>query len=651
MSGAQTGAKSGDGSGDPAGGPLEALLGAADIARLTGVQRPAVSNWRRRHSDFPRPMAGSSANPLFSLAEVEQWCRRNGKPFRADTAERLWQRIQAVVQGMRTADFLAHTGLLLTGHNGAGPVVEQADERWDGLLREIGEATATHPGGAVDLYMRLSDRFAAAQGRSVSVDAPTATAMAELAGVRPGMRVLDPACGGGVLLRAAATRGADVLWGQDLDPALAVIARSRLLLAGKKCEVTAGDSLRRDGFTDRQADAVLCDPPFRDRHWGHDELDGDARWTYGYPPRGEGELAWVQHCLARVRPGGAVVVRMPTAAADRASGRRVRAALLATGALRMVAELPGGDGPPAAHLWVLRRPEAGSGAADRLIVVHGAKSHAEIVSVRPEPVVGTSAATAVPVADLLGSAVDLRPSAHAIRATAGGTAEYPALRAELIATLAALAELPPELEATRAAPAAGAESGDDAPTVGELAASGLVEIHHAPLGTPVDRGNLPLLTHKDLREQRPPSGRTRAVPGGVAIRPGDVLAASGGHPPRPRIAGEDDTGALLGPRLLLLRADPARLDPGYLAGVVEGAAMAAERADSSAALRFDPRKTRVPMISLVRQHAYAEMLRRLDMTEEQLTALADLGRRLADLGRLGLSTRTLLPPTSEEAPR
>ncbi|MEU9024398.1 N-6 DNA methylase [Actinomadura sp. NPDC048394] len=49
----------------------------ADIARRAGVQRPAASNWKRRHHDFPDPLEGTSGE-LFDAAEVAAWldCRR-----------------------------------------------------------------------------------------------------------------------------------------------------------------------------------------------------------------------------------------------------------------------------------------------------------------------------------------------------------------------------------------------------------------------------------------------------------------------------------------------------------------------------------------------------------------------------------------------
>ena len=59
--------------------PDGAMVAAGDIARLAGVGRAAVSNWRRRFQDFPEPVGGTSSSPLFSLTEVETWLHGQGK--------------------------------------------------------------------------------------------------------------------------------------------------------------------------------------------------------------------------------------------------------------------------------------------------------------------------------------------------------------------------------------------------------------------------------------------------------------------------------------------------------------------------------------------------------------------------------------------
>ncbi|HEX4703803.1 MAG TPA: SAM-dependent methyltransferase, partial [Pseudonocardiaceae bacterium] len=72
----------------------DTTVNAGDIARLVDVGRAAVSNWRRRHDDFPQPVGGTASSPLFSLPEVEKWLRRNGKTYQVSLAERAWQRLR-----------------------------------------------------------------------------------------------------------------------------------------------------------------------------------------------------------------------------------------------------------------------------------------------------------------------------------------------------------------------------------------------------------------------------------------------------------------------------------------------------------------------------------------------------------------------------
>jgi len=44
-----------------------------DIARLAGVNRSAVANWRDRHADFPKPVSNPKSGPVYDRAEVKAW--------------------------------------------------------------------------------------------------------------------------------------------------------------------------------------------------------------------------------------------------------------------------------------------------------------------------------------------------------------------------------------------------------------------------------------------------------------------------------------------------------------------------------------------------------------------------------------------------
>ncbi|MGX1883234.1 N-6 DNA methylase [Streptomyces sp. NPDC055287] len=397
---------------------------AAGIARLAGVGRAAVSNWRRRHTDFPKPVGGTETSPSFALAEVEQWLRDQGKIAEVPLRERVWQQLAGHPAGAVQALIHAGCALLLVRDRPTAWLQLSAvsDEKLAFLLppalEEIlvprfGPHRVVHtPGtpelaasvlllrataelaaecGARQTYEFLLGRHLDANPRQYTLTPPgPAALMAALTGSP--RTVLDPACGTGSLLRAVAQstgaksagdrssgEGAQeerAVHGQEADPDLAALAALRLALqteaGATEVRVAAADSLRADAFPHLAADAVLCHPPFNERNWGHDELAYDARWEYGFPARTESELAWVQHALARLREGGTAVLLMPPAAASRRSGRRIRADLLRRGALRAVVSLPAGAAPPYGiplHLWVLRKPAPGGRPSHELLLV------------------------------------------------------------------------------------------------------------------------------------------------------------------------------------------------------------------------------------------------------------------------------------------
>ncbi|MFG2560531.1 N-6 DNA methylase [Streptomyces sp. NPDC048496] len=392
---------------------------AAGIARLAGVGRAAVSNWRRRHADFPKPVGGTETSPSFALCEVEQWLRDQGKLAEVPLRERVWQQLAGHPAGPVPA--LVHTGCALlflrNSPTAWREIVAVSDEAMAGVLSlalddllaaRFGPAAepgrAVHTPGRAELLLSipllrgaaelatengvretfefLLGRQLAANPRQYTLTPPElAELMAALVGTgkQPARTVLDPASGTGALLRAVGHPTA--LYAQETDPDLAALTALRLALhtgSGNGCAlaVRTGDTLRADAFPQLAADAVLCHPPFNERNWGHDELAYDPRWEYGFPARTESELAWVQHALAHLREGGTAVLLMPPAAASRRSGRRIRADLLRRGALRAVIALPAGAAPPYGiplHLWVLRKPGSGLHPSPELLLVDTAE--------------------------------------------------------------------------------------------------------------------------------------------------------------------------------------------------------------------------------------------------------------------------------------
>ncbi|MEV4946633.1 N-6 DNA methylase [Streptomyces sp. NPDC053755] len=692
---------------------------AAGIARLAGVGRAAVSNWRRRHPDFPRPVGGTETSPSFALAEVEDWLRAQGKLAEVPLRERVWQQVAGHPEGAVTA--LAHAGavlLLVRGRAAAWPTLAAApDERLAATLAVALEETLTErfgaeravrtptaadlvPSvplvrGAADLAAETGARqaFEFLLGRHLDANprqytltpSGPAALMAALAatGTQGPVTVLDPASGTGTLLRAVELPGA--LHGQDADPDLAALTALRLALAcDADIRVRAGDSLRADAFPDLAADAVLCHPPFNERNWGHEELAYDPRWEYGFPARTESELAWVQHALARLRPGGTAVLLMPPAAASRRSGRRIRADLLRRGALRAVVALPAGAAPPYGiplHLWVLRRPVPGAGASQELLVVdttslaadqqggagrdrldwqtvHTAVLDAWLPfaqdgTVEPTP----GASRAVPVIELLDDDVDLAPARHLPSpAAAGGAADLARVRDRLAETLGRTVALaPPPPPSAPADPAAARPTGV---TVGELARAGALELRAGgaggAAGTPAPAGpggaareqSVRMLTEHDVFAAQPPSG---TLPDGlpdepVLLRAGDVVVPVLGGGSVARVVDAATAGAALGRNLQLLRPDPAALDPWFLAGFLRGTANNRQASSyASTATRLDVRRLQLPRLPLTEQQRYGERFRALVEFEDALRLAGRLGEQLVQGLYDGLADGTVAP--------
>ncbi|MFJ9853362.1 N-6 DNA methylase [Streptomyces sp. NPDC101150] len=693
---------------------------AAGIARLAGVGRAAVSNWRRRHADFPKPVGGTETSPAFALRDIEQWLRDQGKLAEVPLRERVWQQLVGHPAGAAAALRQAGAVLLLVRDRPAAwkqlrgasddadltgvlPVMLESvlaarlgdGHPVQGLTREalapsaaLVRATADLAAldGAPEAYAFLLGRHLDANPRQYTLTPPgPAALMAELAALAgPSGSVLDPACGAGGLLTAAQERAAAqpdaaplALHGQEADPDLAALTALRLALGvpDARVRVRAADTLRADAFPELAVDAVLVHPPFNERNWGHDELAYDPRWEYGFPARTESELAWVQHALARLRPGGTAVLLMPPAAASRRSGRRIRADLLRRGALRAVIALPAGAAPPNGiplHLWVLRKPDGGAQPSPHLLVVDtaglapgasGGRDKLDWAAVRAAAVEAWQSfdrdggveempgvRRSLAAIDLLGDDVDLAPARHLPPpAAAGGPAELAEVRDRLTDTLARTTALTP-----RSAPQDTAEKTVPArwplTTVGELARSGALTLRAGGAGTAAPGAPLAVLTDHDVIAATEPSGTLpEAAPSGpleepVLVQEGDVVVPVLGGGSIARVVDATTAGAALGRNLTLLRSDPAALDPWFLGGFLRGTANNRQASSyASTATRLDVRRLQLPRLPLAEQRRYGARFRDLAAFEEALRLASRLGEQLVQGMYDGFTDGTVAP--------
>ncbi|MGW0927428.1 N-6 DNA methylase [Streptomyces sp. NPDC002644] len=440
-----------------------ALVTGSEIARLAGVTRAAVSNWRRRYDDFPEPAGGGPNSPLFDLAQIQAWLDKQRKGQDVSEEVRLWQTLRGLYgDDMITA--LADTAAHVDDPDAATPLPDE-------VVRLVGRLLER--GSAAELVTGLAERFTDSVRRAASDQVTTARvvrAVRHVAGPVAGDAVIfDPACGTGTLLLSVGPERGPRRLGQELDPDSARFAQLRSDLTGRAgVEIVVGDSLREDRLPDLKADLVVCDPPVGDSDWGREQLLLDRRWELGTPSRAESELAWLQHAYAHTAPGGRVLMVMPASVAYRKAGRRIRAELVRRGILTQVTALAPGTAASHAqpvHLWQLRRP-AGPGDAATAVRMVDLTANDPDGPLEPEP----AQVADVALIDLLDDTVDLTPGRHVEDTGRDFTAEYEDLRRQLDERLARLGRLLPELAEGR-----GPGSLENSTvSVAELARAGLV---------------------------------------------------------------------------------------------------------------------------------------------------------------------------------
>jgi hypothetical protein len=665
------------------------------IARLAGVGRAAVSNWRKRYADFPEPIGGTPTSPSFDLAAVERWLRAQGKLPEVSGPDRAWREIAAATAGPDLGTALWLAGLLLFHRSVAGDASSavprpsalaasagtasgeaeklfhaELPDAWLPWQTTVLAAVAAVDGDPVEIFERFYAQYLRVRGATSDYVTPQSVARLMLSFVSASERqiadVMDAACGTGSLLMEAVRSAPDVrVLGQDLDPAAACIAQIRILLTAKNrsAVVRVGDSLRADAFPGQRVDLVVSNPPFGLHDWADDQLAFDPRWEYGgLPPRTEPELAWVQDALAHLRPGGQAVLLMPPTAAWRSAGRRIRGELLRRGAVRAVVALPSGLLPATSvglHLWVLQRPIDGY-VADRVLMVDASR-----VQPATAEAVGELAAAAwrsyerepasveeqpgqvklVQVIDLLDEEVDLTPGRRLAVPD-----DLPVEPSELLASekqvlgrLRDVAEHLPTLAAADHPVLLEARS----LTLDELVRNGAVEIvrGYSRVNVDADGASEPGLTGGDVVRGGGPSGRAPGT--AVRIEAGDVLVPAIGSSVVARVATAEQVGVRLGQHVNLVRADPVRVDPWFLAGMLTAPANRREATRQSSGtrdiVRVNLTRLQVPLLPIKEQRRYGEAFRRLAEFDAMVDKAAEETHRLVKDLSAALTRGTLVP--------
>lgn len=275
-------------------------------------------------------------------------------------------------------------------------------DRWVWDLDALGSSVKVTSVGFGHWFDRMCESIAVggADGFQFSTPRPLAELIVRLAAPTAGESVHDPCAGIGTILAAAAFRVGNpecsaALSGQEIEPGVVALARLRLFLLGAgEVRIRTGDVIRHPEFvqhvtetdffgktrltkgTDLETfDVVLCDPPygqrFGDTHFA--EFDPYRRFVYGRPGRTSGDMAFVQHAIACLKPHGRAITLIPHGPLFRSGADvTIRTNMIADDVIDAVIGLPAGMLPGLSlelALLLCRRDRKEAGRAGQILFI------------------------------------------------------------------------------------------------------------------------------------------------------------------------------------------------------------------------------------------------------------------------------------------
>lgn len=185
-------------------------------------------------------------------------------------------------------------------------------------------------------------------------------------------RVFDPCCGsGGMFVQSERFveehkgKVNDIsIYGQESNQTTWRLCKMNLAIRSidaSQVKWNNEGSFLNDAHKDLKADFIIANPPFNVSDWSGEMLRTDGRWTYGAPPVGNANFAWLQHFVFHLAPSGRAGVVLAKGALTSKSGGEgdIRKKMVVEGNLiDCVVNLPAKlflNTPIPAALWFLNR--------------------------------------------------------------------------------------------------------------------------------------------------------------------------------------------------------------------------------------------------------------------------------------------------------
>ena len=213
---------------------------------------------------------------------------------------------------------------------------------------------------SVDLLGRVYEyfltRFASAEGKNGGqfyTPSCVVRLLVEMLAPHANSRIYDPCCGSGGMfvqsekfVESHGGRIGDIaIYGQESNYTTWRLAKMNLAVRGIDADIRWNNegSFHKDELKDLRFDFILANPPFNVSDWGGERLREDARWTYGTPPVGNANYAWLEHILSHLAPNGTagVVLAIGSMSSAQSGEDAIRKAMVEADVVDCMIALPG----------------------------------------------------------------------------------------------------------------------------------------------------------------------------------------------------------------------------------------------------------------------------------------------------------------------
>ncbi|MET0996861.1 MAG: N-6 DNA methylase, partial [Mycobacterium sp.] len=520
---------------------------------------------------------------------------------------------------------------------------------YEQLYRAIADLHEPDLAGTGDFALqRVAGASPRSGGGAGAPNSVTAQILVSAARGASGM-VYDPACGiAQALLTLAGSKSVSSAVGIEIDEAPHFIATVRGLLRDRDARLVRANTLTEDPDLGLLADTIILEPPFGIRM---DESDPyDPRWQFGVPPKSSADLAWVQHAVFHLAPGGAAYVLTPVGALFR-GGREagIRKQLLRADVVQAVVELP----PRlltytsiGLALWVLR-PVRASNVRARVAVID-ATEQSEIAERIGDWLDGAERGQIAGVPHAFVDVEDVSSDGAVL--SAARWVERAGVDARVVfatreAAEADLAEAIASVASLRTQPQIELEGSQRTTTMKELRTyefGTLRQGSHNSSG-PKSKPIPGLVSPRDVRDGLPrldPASVAAAASAGMPLtEPGDVLFTTMGTV---RAVVDHEGGRIPAKGVWVLHLDTSRFDPAFVAASISAKWNGVHQRGNSITHAV-VNDLEIPVLPLEQQRRVAAELTRLDQSARQARALADAAERAAaavlDVVRFGGDAR------------